>query len=80
MKETEVCCLSKFEPIKKLFEPNTKCLCLPGITLCMAFLWKEKCFQSAPINGGSDGTYKVAFAITQFASGSKSTSVLIMQS
>ena len=40
----------------------------------------EKCLQSAPINGSSDGTYKVAFAITQFASGSKSTSVLIMQS
>ena len=36
----------------------------------MAFLLKEKCFQSAPINGGSDGTYRVAAAITQFASGS----------
>ena len=49
-------------------------------TLCMAFLRKEKCFRSAPINGGSDGTYKMAAAITQFAGGSKSTSVLIMQS
>ena len=36
-------------------------------------------FRSAPINGGSDGTYKVAAAITQFADGSKSTSVLIVQ-
>ena len=37
----------------------------------MAFLLKEKCFRSAPINEGSDGTYRVAAAgITQFAGGS----------
>ena len=27
-------------------------------TLCMAFLWKKKHFRSAPINGGSGGTYR----------------------
>ena len=37
----------------------------------MAFLLKKKCFQSAPINGGSDSTYRVAAAITEFAGGSK---------
>ena len=37
----------------------------------MAFLLKEKCFQSAPINGGSDSTYRLAAAITEFAGGSK---------
>ena len=36
----------------------------------MAFLRKEKCFWSAPVNEGSDGTYKVAATITQFAGGS----------
>ena len=36
----------------------------------MAFLLKEKCFWLAPINGGSDGTYRVAAAITQLAGGS----------
>ena len=36
----------------------------------MAFLLKEKCFRLPPINGGSDGTYRVAAAITQFAGGS----------
>ena len=46
----------------------------------MAFLRKEKCFRLAAINGGSDGTCKVAAAITQLAGGSKSTSVLTMQS
>ena len=35
----------------------------------MTFLL-EKCFRSAPINGGSDGTYRIAAAITQFAGGS----------
>ena len=30
-----------------------------------------KCFQSALINGGSDSTYRVAVAITEFAGGSK---------
>ena len=44
----------------------------------MAFLRKERCFRLAPINGGSDSTYRVAAAITQFAGGSKSTSVLIV--
>ena len=36
----------------------------------MAFLRKEKCFWSAPINEDSDGTYRVAAAFTQFAGGS----------
>ena len=36
----------------------------------MAFLQKEKCFRLALGNEGSDGTYKVAAAITQFAGGS----------
>ena len=36
----------------------------------MAFLLKEKCFQSPPISEGSDGTYRVAAAITKFAGGS----------
>ena len=36
----------------------------------MAFLLKGKCFRSAPINEGSDGTYRVAAAITHFAGGS----------
>ena len=36
----------------------------------MAFLRKEKCFRLALGNEGSDGTYKVAAAITQFAGGS----------
>ena len=36
----------------------------------MAFLRKEKCFRSAPINEGSDSTYRVAAAFTQFAGGS----------
>ena len=31
---------------------------------------KEKCFWSAPINEGSDCTYRVAAAFTQFAGGS----------
>ena len=35
----------------------------------MAFLRKEKCFWSAPINEGSDSTYRVAAAFTQFAGG-----------
>ena len=50
------------------------------LRLDLSFLRKEKCFRLAPMNGGSDGTYKVAAAITQFTGGSKSTSVLIMQS
>ena len=36
----------------------------------MAFLLKEKIFWLAPINGGSDGTYRVAAAITQFTGSS----------
>ena len=36
----------------------------------LGFLRKEKCFRSAPVNEGSDGTYKVAAAITQFTGGS----------
>ena len=36
----------------------------------MAFLLKEKCFRSALGNEGSEGTYRVAAAITQFAGGS----------
>jgi len=36
----------------------------------MAFLRKEKCFRSALGNEGSDSTYKVAAAITQFTGGS----------
>ena len=38
--------------------------------LCMAFLRKEKCFRSAPYKWGSDSTYRVAAAITQFTGGS----------
>ena len=44
-----------------------------ALTFCMTFLQKEKCLRSAPLNGGSDGTYKVAAAITQFAGGSART-------
>jgi len=36
----------------------------------MTFVRKEKCFRSALGNEGSDGTCKVAAAITQFTGGS----------
>ena len=63
-----------------IFEPKAGISTLYGFSSEGEMLPKEKCFRSAPINGGSDGTYKVAAAFTQLASGSKSTSVLTMQS
>ena len=48
---------------------------LKGVFIC-----RVEYFRLAPINEGSDGTYRVAAAITQFADDSTSSLVLIMQS
>ena len=43
--------------------------------------WQEKCFRMAPVNEGSDGTYKVAAAILPSSLvAAQSSSVLILQS
>ena len=41
-----------------------------GISTLYGFSLEGEMFRSAPINEGSNGTYKVAAAITQFAGGS----------
>ena len=41
-----------------------------GISTLYVFSLEENCFWRVPINEGSDGTYRVAAAITRFTGGS----------